>query len=168
MSIKFSFISCFQDATLAEVKRAFRSLSIQLHPDKNAAEDADVQFRNLVSVYEVIKDTAKREKYDSVLKNGLPNWRSAVYYYRKARKMGLLEGALLIFVITTIGQYFVSWAVYIEKKYTMVKYLMLMLTGKLTEVHFHFRLNFSRQKPRRRRKRMLILIPSSTKYHGQA
>lgn len=109
---------------MSEVKRAFRSLSIVLHPDKSAAEDADVQFRNLVSVYEVLKDSGKREKYDGVLKNGLPNWRSAVYYFRKVRKMGLLEGALLIFIITTVGQYFVSWAVYIEKKYTMVYILI--------------------------------------------
>jgi DnaJ homolog subfamily C member 1 len=73
-----------------------------------------------VSIYEVLKDPAKREKYNNVLKNGLPNWKSATYYFRKARKVGLLEGALLIFVITTIGQYLVSWAVYLEKKHTMV------------------------------------------------
>lgn len=105
---------------MAEIKRAFRTLSIQIHPDKNPAADADVQFRNLVSIYEVLKEPGKREKYNNVLKNGLPNWKSAIYYYRKARKVGLLEGALLLFVIITIGQYFVGWAVYLEKKYTMV------------------------------------------------
>lgn len=52
-----------QDATAAEIRRAFRALSIVLHPDKNDAEDANVQFRNLVSVYEVLKDSSKREKY---------------------------------------------------------------------------------------------------------
>lgn len=92
-----------------------------LHPDKNDAEDANIQFRNLVSVYEVLKDPGKREKYDLVLKNGLPNWKSAMYYYRKARKVGLAEGALLLITLITIGQYFVSWAVYLEKKYTMVR-----------------------------------------------
>lgn len=110
-----------QDASLSEIKRAFRGLSIVLHPDKNDADDANEKFRNLVSVYDVLKDSSKREKYDSVLKNGMPNWRSAVYYYRKARKMGLAESAILIFVITTICQYIVSWGVYMEKKYTMVK-----------------------------------------------
>ncbi|KAG5682629.1 hypothetical protein PVAND_011971 [Polypedilum vanderplanki] len=108
-----------QDASLSEIKRAFRNLSIIMHPDKNDAPDANEKFRNLVAVYEVLKDSTKREKYDNVLKNGMPNWRSAVYYYRKARKMGLAEGAILLFVITTICQYFVSWGVYLEKKYTM-------------------------------------------------
>jgi DnaJ family protein C protein 1 len=111
-----------QDATLSEIKRAFRNLSVVLHPDKNDAEDANVVFRNLVSVYEVLKDPAKREKYDNVLKNGLPNWKSAVYYYRKARKMGLAESSILLFILITIGQYVVAWGVYIEKKYTMVSF----------------------------------------------
>lgn len=51
-----------QDASAAEIRKAFRALSIVLHPDKNDAEDANVQFRNLVSVYEVLKDSSKREK----------------------------------------------------------------------------------------------------------
>lgn len=107
-----------QQATSQEIKRAFRNLSIVLHPDKNDAEDANVQFRNLVSIYEVLKDPSKREKYNKVLKDGLPNWKSALYYYRRMRKVGLYEGALIIFVIVSVGQYLFSWAAYLEKKYT--------------------------------------------------
>lgn len=97
-------------------------MSILLHPDKNKPEEKEIyniKFRNLVSVYETLKDASKREKYDNVLKNGLPNWKSAVYYYRRARKMGLAEMSLILFVILTVGQYLVSWAVYLEKKFTM-------------------------------------------------
>ncbi|XP_031629289.1 dnaJ homolog subfamily C member 1 [Contarinia nasturtii] len=114
----YTILKVDQQATSAEIRKAFRSLSVVLHPDKNDAEDANVQFRNLVSVYEVLKDTAKREKYNKVLKDGLPDWRSALYYYRRYRKMGLAEMIGLVFVIFTIGQYIVSWAVYAEKKYT--------------------------------------------------
>lgn len=59
-------------------------------------------------------------RYDKVLKDGLPDWRSALYYYRHYRKMGLTEMSILLFVILTVGQYIVSWAVYAEKKYTAV------------------------------------------------
>lgn len=52
----------FQNVTAAEIRKAFRGLSVILHPDKNDAEDANIQFRNLVSVYEVLKDASKREK----------------------------------------------------------------------------------------------------------
>lgn len=55
-----------------------------------------------------------------MLADGLPDWKSAVYYYRHYRKMGLMEMSILLFVILTVGQYIVSWAVYAEKKYTAV------------------------------------------------
>lgn len=114
----YEFMGINQTATNNEIKRAFRTLSIVLHPDKNAAEDANIQFRNLVSIYEVLKDASKREKYDKVLRDGMPNWKSALYYYRRMRKIGLYEGAFILFLIITVGQYLFAWAAYLEKKYT--------------------------------------------------
>lgn len=114
----YEFMNISQEATNNEIKRAFRSLSIVLHPDKNPSEDANIQFRNLVSIYEVLKEASKREKYNKVLREGLPNWKSALYYYRRMRKIGLYEGATILFVIITIGQYLFAWAAYLEKKYT--------------------------------------------------
>ncbi|TDG43635.1 hypothetical protein AWZ03_009935 [Drosophila navojoa] len=114
----YEFMGINQTATNNEIKRAFRTLSIVLHPDKNPAEDANIQFRNLVSIYEVLKDPSKREKYDKVLRDGMPNWKSALYYYRRMRKIGLYEGAFIIFLIITVGQYLFAWASYLETKYT--------------------------------------------------
>lgn len=118
----YEFMNISQEATNNEIKRAFRSLSIVLHPDKNPSEDANIQFRNLVSIYEVLKEASKREKYNKVLREGLPNWKSALYYYRRMRKIGLYEGAAILFVIITIGQYLFAWAAYLEKKYTAVSW----------------------------------------------
>ncbi|EDV95185.1 dnaJ homolog subfamily C member 1 isoform X2 [Drosophila grimshawi] len=114
----YEFMGINQNATNNEIKRAFRTLSIVLHPDKNPSEDANIQFRNLVSIYEVLKDASKREKYDKVLRDGMPNWKSALYYYRRMRKIGLYEGAFILFLIITVGQYLFAWAAYLEKKYT--------------------------------------------------
>ncbi|KAG6465202.1 hypothetical protein O3G_MSEX014996 [Manduca sexta] len=114
----YELMGVAQDASPAEIKSAFKKLTLKLHPDKNDSPDADVQFRNLVSVHNILKDPGKREKYNEVLKNGLPNWRSAVYYYRHVRKMGLAEGSLILFIIITFGQYAVGWAAYAEKRYT--------------------------------------------------
>ncbi|XP_055709430.1 dnaJ homolog subfamily C member 1 [Phlebotomus papatasi] len=114
----YTLLGITQNATTSEVKRAFRTLSVILHPDKTSAEDANEKFRNLVAVYEVLKDPEKREKYDQVLKNGLPNWKSGLYYYRRFRKMGMAEMVSILSLIITIGQYLISWAVYFEKKYT--------------------------------------------------
>ncbi|KAH0952801.1 hypothetical protein HN011_012255 [Eciton burchellii] len=114
----YNVLGITQSANASEIKKAFRRLSLQLHPDKNSAEDAEQQFRKLVAVYDILKDPGKRQKYDNVLVNGLPNWRSAVYYYRHVRKMGLLEMSIILFTVITIGQYVVSWAAYLEKRYT--------------------------------------------------
>lgn len=56
----------------------------------------------------------------------MPDWKSALYYYRRYRKMGLAEMVGLVFVIFTIGQYIVSWAVYAEKKFTAVSMICLV------------------------------------------
>lgn len=114
----YELLGVTQDATPSEIKSAFKKLTLKLHPDKNDSPDADMQFRNLVSVHNILKDPGKREKYNEVLKNGLPNWRSAIYYYRHVRKMGLAEGSIILFIIITFGQYAVGWAAYAEKRFT--------------------------------------------------
>ncbi|XP_028174446.1 uncharacterized protein F54F2.9-like isoform X2 [Ostrinia furnacalis] len=114
----YELMGVAQDATPSEIKSAFKKLTLKLHPDKNDSPDADVQFRNLVSVHNILKDPGKREKYNDVLKNGLPNWRSAIYYYRHVRKMGLAEGSIILFIIISFGQYAVGWAAYAEKRFT--------------------------------------------------
>lgn len=114
----YDVLGVTQSANASEIKKAFRRLSLQLHPDKNSAEDAEQQFRKLVAVHDILKDPGKRQKYNNVLVNGLPNWRSAVYYYRHVRKMGLMELSIILFILITIGQYVIAWAAYAEKRYT--------------------------------------------------
>jgi DnaJ family protein C protein 1 len=101
----------------SELKRAYRRLSLQLHPDKNKEPDAEVKFRQLVSVYEVLKDVKKRARYDEILANGLPDWKQPVFYYRRVRKMGLLELAILLAIILTVGQFITVWSIYLERRF---------------------------------------------------
>ncbi|XP_049859046.1 dnaJ homolog subfamily C member 1 [Schistocerca gregaria] len=119
----YSLLDVPQDADAAVIRKAYRRLSLQIHPDKNDAPDAEIKFRQLVAVYEVLRDQRKRALYDRVLENGLPDWKHAVYYYRRVRKMGLAEMSFILFVIVTVGQYIVAWAAYLEKKYTAQQFL---------------------------------------------
>ncbi|XP_013090236.2 dnaJ homolog subfamily C member 1-like [Biomphalaria glabrata] len=112
----YQYFGIEQSASTSEIKKAYRKLTLQYHPDKNSAEDAEEKFRQIVAIYEVLKDDNKRAKYNQVLVEGLPDWRQPVYYYRRARKMGIYELAILMFIIFTLGQYFVAWAIYIEKR----------------------------------------------------
>lgn len=119
----YTVLNVPQDADQATIKKAFRKLSLVLHPDKNDSPDAEIQFRQLVSVYDILKDPNKRRCYDEVLKNGLPDWKHAVYYYRRVRKMGLVEMTVILFIIVSIGQYLIGWGSYIERKYTMEEFI---------------------------------------------
>ncbi|KAK4287031.1 hypothetical protein Pmani_039888 [Petrolisthes manimaculis] len=113
-----------QEATLQEVKKAYRRLSLQLHPDKNDAPDAEVKFRQLVSIYDVLKDEGRRASYNRVLVEGLPDWRSPIYYYRRARKMSLLEISIILTVVISITQYLMAWGSYIDRRHTMEEHLI--------------------------------------------
>ncbi|CAG9813513.1 unnamed protein product [Phaedon cochleariae] len=115
----YDFLNISQNATNLEIRSAYRGLTVKLHPDKNKDVDTSEQFRNLVSVYEVLRSSTKRKYYDEVLVKGLPNWRSGLFYYRFVRKMGVAEVLAILFVIISIGQYLVNWGAYLEKKLTL-------------------------------------------------
>nr|XP_043871046.1 dnaJ homolog subfamily C member 1 isoform X2 [Solea senegalensis] len=112
----YQFLSLDQDVSAAEIKKAYRRMSLTLHPDKNKDEDAETQFRQLVAIYEVLKDEERRRKYDDILVNGLPDWRQPVFYYRRVRKMSNSELGFLLFLILTVGHYAVLWSIYLEKQ----------------------------------------------------
>lgn len=47
-----------------EVKRAFRRLARQYHPDVNKAADAETRFKEINEAYEILSDAEKRALYD--------------------------------------------------------------------------------------------------------
>ena len=51
-------------ATLADIKKAFRQLASQHHPDRNAAADAPARFRLVQQAYDVLSDPVKRKAFD--------------------------------------------------------------------------------------------------------
>ena len=78
----YEYMEITNEATTSDIRKAYRRLSLILHPDKNDAEDASLKFRWLAAIYDVLKDSDKRKIYDRVLVEGLPDWRSPVFYYR--------------------------------------------------------------------------------------
>jgi molecular chaperone DnaJ len=51
-------------ATEDEIKRAFRRLARELHPDVSDAPDADERFREVAEAYQVLSNAETRELYD--------------------------------------------------------------------------------------------------------
>ncbi|CAE8614123.1 unnamed protein product [Polarella glacialis] len=60
-----------RSASQADIKRAFRGLALQYHPDVNSADDAQECFRQIVDAYEVLSDSSARAIYDREGTTGL-------------------------------------------------------------------------------------------------
>jgi len=55
----------------ADIKRAFRKLARELHPDVSEAPDAEERFREAAEAYEVLSDPERRATYDRFGREGL-------------------------------------------------------------------------------------------------
>jgi len=54
-----------RDANEENVKKAYRKLALQYHPDRNpGSKDAEGKFKEATEAYEVLKDPEKRARYD--------------------------------------------------------------------------------------------------------
>jgi len=61
----YKILGISKTASLHEIKKAYRRLAKELHPDKNQGDpDASRKFQDIGAAYEVLSDEEKRKKYD--------------------------------------------------------------------------------------------------------
>lgn len=58
----YEILGVGKDASADEIKKAFRRLAVQHHPDKEGGSEE--KFKEVNEAYEVLKDPSKRQRYD--------------------------------------------------------------------------------------------------------
>ena len=65
MSDHYETLGVQRNASSEEIKKAYRKLARELHPDVNPSEDAQERFKSVTHAYEVLGDEQSRRNYDS-------------------------------------------------------------------------------------------------------
>ncbi|MCX8008893.1 MAG: DnaJ domain-containing protein [Patescibacteria group bacterium] len=60
----YEILGVSKSATMDEIKRAYRKLALEWHPDRNKSPEANEKFKEINEAYEVLSDPKKRQTYD--------------------------------------------------------------------------------------------------------
>src|SRR5262249_57814047 len=81
-------------ADAEEIKRAYRKLAMQYHPDRNVGDqEAEEKFKEAAEAYEVLHDPEKRQRYDRYGHAGLEGMN--VPHFHDAQEVFSMFGDIL-------------------------------------------------------------------------
>ena len=98
----YSILDVPRDASDADIRRAFRTLAKEHHPDSRRAGDggdsATLDFRLITEAYETLKDSSRRAAYDQELDEARQLEVRSSRYGKRSFAIGLGVGILLAII----------------------------------------------------------------------
>ena len=67
----YEILGVGKNATDEEIKKAFRKLDLEFHPDRNKSKGAEDKFKEINEAYQVLSDPEKRNSYDQFGHDGV-------------------------------------------------------------------------------------------------
>jgi len=67
----YGLLGVGRDASDADIKKAYRRLAMEWHPDRNPTPEAEARFKEITEAYDVLRDPQKRAAYDRYGKAGV-------------------------------------------------------------------------------------------------
>ncbi|KAI7872757.1 DnaJ domain-containing protein, partial [Spinellus fusiger] len=120
----YNWLQVKPSATIPEINKAYRKLSLQLHPDKATIDKAKAKerFARLGKVAAILRNSGSRERYNFFYKNGVPRWRGTGYYYARFRP-GLT--GVVVFLLVLVGgmQHLAHWINYTMEKRRIIQFV---------------------------------------------
>lgn len=97
----FELLGLKRTATKAEIRRAYRQISVEKHPDKRPGDKkAAEEFRFISAAYETLTSSEKRAKYEDFLDHPEKYWE---YYMMHAKEYYAPKSNVLVVIMGIIG-----------------------------------------------------------------
>jgi curved DNA-binding protein CbpA len=71
----YDILGVDKNASLDEIKSAYRNLAMRYHPDRNPGnKESEELFKEINAAYDILSDSQKRQEYDAFLEQGYQEW----------------------------------------------------------------------------------------------